>query len=143
MPATVRFFEDVGLGDEAPTLERRPSTEAVRLFVEVSRRQRIGLFTEPAAAEKAGFPHPLVPGDMLMAYITQALRRWAPEATIEVLDVIFRQPASHMELLSVGGVVTDTGDASDGRITCDVYVLNERGERLVVGTAHLTLPSRG
>jgi hypothetical protein len=142
MKATVHYFEDVELGDEVPALERRATPEAVRLFVDVARRKNVKLFTESEAARKVGSSKPIVPGDLAMAYITQALRKWAPEATIDVLDVIFRQPMSHMELLRAGGLVTDLGDSSDGLVACDVFVIGERGERLLLGTAQLTMPSR-
>lgn len=142
MKTVVHHFEDVELGDEIPAVERRATPEAVQIFVEVAGRKNVKLFTESEAARKVGSSRPIVPGDMAMAYIVQALRGWAPEATIDVLDVIFRQPMSHMEPLYAGGIVTDIGDASDGRVTCDVFITGERGERLVLGTAQLTLSSR-
>ena len=142
MKTTVHYFEEVELGDEIPALERRATPEAVRLFVEVARRKKVKLFTESEAARKVGSSRPIVPGDMAMAYIVQALRTWAPKATIDVLDVIFRQPMSHMELLHAGGLVTDLGDPSDGRVTCDLFVIGEQGDRLVLGTAQLTMPAK-
>ncbi|PZC45836.1 MAG: hypothetical protein C1O27_002211 [Chloroflexi bacterium] len=142
MKTTVHYFEEVELGDEVPALERRATPEAVRLFVEIARRKNVKLFTESEAARKVGSSKPIVPGDLVMAYIAQALQKWAPEATIEVLDVIFRQPMSQMEPLHAGGLVTDLGDPSDGRVTCDVFVIGEQGDRLVLGTAQLTMPSK-
>lgn len=141
MADQVQYLEDVELGDDLPVRETVPTPEQVGQFIEVAKRHTPHFFTDAHAARAVGFEGPIVPGDMSMALLARAVTSWAPTGTLKRLDVVFRRPVPHQRPVRVAGMVTDV-DETEEVVTCDLYILNEEGERLVGGTAVVALPSQ-
>ena len=144
-----RYFEDVDLGDESDTTWT-PETEMVVRYVNTWERfgGGQGRFTDAEAAKKDGLPGPIVPGPFSFSVLTRIVNDWAGmEGRVRSVDVNYRRPVQHNKKLGVKSLVTDTepdaaGDAAFGRITMDVFLENEEGERPVQGTAIVDLPRR-
>ncbi|MBM2826563.1 MAG: Acyl dehydratase [Dehalococcoidia bacterium] len=137
------YFEDVSMGDEIGPMTKEPTREQLDAFMKVwgggpSR------FTSDEVARTEGFTGVIIPGHMSMALLAQLLTSWKGSAgKLKSLEVNFRrylQPGDHY---SCKGVITDT-EVVDGenRVTLDVYIENQKGERAQQGTAIVILPSK-
>ncbi len=135
------FFEDIELGDEIGPVELVATDENVATFCELWGNPMPNRFTDPAVAQAAGLPSPIVPGVMSMAIMSQALTDWAGPEALKDLDLVFRQPVPHNKPLFISATVTDTRQESDENIIeCDVLMTGAAGERYVGGTAIIALP---
>lgn len=143
-----RYFDDAELGDEfEESYLARP--ELVATYLSVSRgnaelNEEDGRFSDAAGAQALGLERPIVPGVMSLSIITRLVTDWAgPAGRLRTLDANFRRPVLHGDRLRLMALVTDASDESGaGRVTLDVYLENERGERPLQGTAVVELPHR-
>ena len=139
------YFEDVEMGDDVGPIERVVSTDQVREFLQVWGTQSgPSRFTDPETAKSEGLPGAIVPGAMNIALMSQIITGWSPSAALTKLDVVFRGMVPHNTALKLQGIVTDK-QIVDGqpRLECDLFMENPEGTRLVIGTATVTLPTRG
>ncbi len=112
-----------------PALRRRFTQEMVDAYGEVNEDRNL-LHYEQAAAERAGFPAPLVHGAMVAALLSEACRGHfgAPWLTAGRLIVAFVKPLFVGQTVCTGG----TPRADGG---CDLWCRNEAGEDVLVGEA--------
>src|SRR5690606_9534187 len=135
---------DVWPGDEFSE-ELQPTAEDVAEFFSLtarngrggSRGNTDGRFSDAAGARRQGLERPIVPGNMSMAIITRLVTDWAgSHGRLQSLEVSFRRPVLHDDRITATALVTDAiDDVDDPRVTLDVFLANERGERPVQGTA--------
>lgn len=138
-------FQDVEVGDELGPLSKVVSSEDVKLFTQIQRREwedrAPKFFTDAESARKEGLPGRIVPGPMSMAFMAQLVVSWSDGGWIRKLDVVFRQTVPHNTPLRVVGVVTDKYEVDNkGQVECDVYVESVEGDRLVGGQVIVVLP---
>ncbi len=137
------FFEDIELGDEIGPLQKVVDDAEVVNFCEQWGNPMPNRFTDPAIAERARLPGPILPGVMSMALMAQLLTQWAGPAALRDLDVIFRQPVPHNKPLNITATITDTRqEDGENLVECDILMTGAEGERYVGGTALLSLPSK-
>ena len=146
-----RYFEDVDIGDEWEELQA-PSSDDVQLFLNLnaggSRGNRRGpgdgRFDSKEGAANLGLAAPIIPGSMSFAMMNHVVTDWAGiEGVMHSIDVSYRRPVHHDDVLKLQVLVTDTTDDDEGpRVKLDVYMENERGERPVQGTAVVELPHK-
>ena len=139
-------YEDVEIGDDIGPVVRRISTDQVHQFLTLwGERQRdsIDRFTNDEAARQEDLPSAILPGAMNVAIVSQLLTSWSPSVNVRNLDVVFRKGVPHNSPLKVIGIVTNT-EVVDGdpRVECDVFIEDEEGTKLVIGTATVSLPSK-
>lgn len=148
--ADQRYFEDVWPGDEYVE-EHRPTTDDVVEYLQISGMRRGGnsgndggRFTDSAGAQRQGLQRAIVPGAMSMALLTRIVTDWmGPLGHLRSIEVSFRRPVLHDDLLRATALVTDAAEENgDCTATLDVFLENERGERPVQGTAVVLLPRR-
>ena len=96
-------------------------------------------FRSHEAAQELGLPWALIPGIMSQGFLAAMIHRWAPEATIEKIDTVFRAPVFCDQPCNITGVVTDV-DEDTGGVEVDLTVTNEAGETRVFGTARVAIP---
>ncbi|MPZ98026.1 MAG: hypothetical protein GEU80_01605 [Dehalococcoidia bacterium] len=150
--AEQRYFEDVWPGDEF-SQQLQPTAEDVAEFFSLTARDgrapgrgnSDGRFSDAAGARRQGLERPIVPGNMSMAIITRLVTDWiGAYGRLQSLEVSFRRPVLHEDRITATALVTDALDDLDQpRVTLDVYLANERGERPVQGAAVVELPRRG
>jgi hypothetical protein len=140
------YGESVELGDEIGPLMKSPGLAEVQAFLNVSPSEGKdhGRFLDAEAAKLVGFESPIVPGSMTQAYLSQLLTDWsAPAGRVLYINVNFRRPANHNDVLRCIGLVTDTREEGDSTVVrLDVFAENDRGERPVQGTAEVVIPTR-
>lgn len=148
-----RYFDEVEIGDEFEE-QQTPTSEDVQTFFSLTaaasnsssgrRGPSDGRFESKEGAKSVGLDSPIIPGNMSFAMMSRLVTDWAGfEGRMHSLDVSFRRPVHHNDVLTLQALVTDTTDDDEGlRVKLDVYMQNERGERPVQGTAVVELPRR-
>ncbi|MEE8338238.1 MAG: MaoC/PaaZ C-terminal domain-containing protein [Dehalococcoidia bacterium] len=144
-----RYFEEVEIGDEFEE-QQTPTSEDVQTFLTLTsggggrRGPGDGRFESTEGAKSVGLDSPIIPGNMSFSMMSRLVTDWAGmEGRMRSLDVSFRRPVHHNDVLTLLALVTDTTDGDEGpRVKLDIYMENERGERPVQGTAVVELPRR-
>ena len=144
-----RYFEEVEIGDEFEE-QQTPTSEDVQTFFTLTSGSSSrngpgdGRFESTEGAKSVGLDSPIIPGNMSFSMMSRLVTDWAGmEGRMHSLDVSFRRPVHHNDVLTLLALVTDTTDGDEGpRVKLDVYMENERGERPVQGTAVVELPRR-
>lgn len=146
---TQRYFEDVAVGDEFEQTQQ-PHLDNVLAYIKTSGvNSTDGRFTDAEKARAIGLEKPIVPGPMSASMLTRHVTDWmGPLGRVISLDVSFRRPVQHDDLLRCVALVTDVNGEGDfegtgtGAVHLDVTLENERGEKPVQGTAVVELPRR-
>ncbi len=137
------YFEDAELGDELDPLLKEPTRAQLDAFTSAW-GSTTGRFVSDEAAQAEGFTGVILPGNMSMAFLAQFLTAWAGlEGKVKRLEVDFRRSIMPGDQLKCTGVITDT-EVADGenRVTLDVFIETQKGERALQGTALVLLPNR-
>ena len=136
-------FDDVEIGDDIGPVERVVTNRQVRRFLAIRENDTgANRFTDDEFAKGEGLPGAIVPGAMNIAMMSQLLTGWSDSVSLRKLDVVFRQPVPHERTLLLKGIVTDK-EVKDGvpTLTCDVFLEDEEGSKLVIGSATVVLPT--
>jgi acyl dehydratase len=138
MQNTPKLPTAIEIGDEIGPVTRVPTSAMVRRYVEVNDLHDLSFFLDPERAQASGFERPIVPGHLNVSFLTQMLKDHFVGWQLRALHTTFRTPALHGEPLTLWGTVTEKTE-QDGvpTVYCDVIAENQRGDRVIVGTATL------
>ncbi len=142
MELKVVWFEDVEIADEIPPLQHIPTTEQIAAF---ARAVRIAdrRFTDEAYAKSLGLDSIIAPGNLTLAFLARMITDWSPYAVIKRLEVSFRGLVRPGDTLLCQGIITEKHErAGENLLECDLFIENQRGEKPVVGSGTISLPSR-
>lgn len=138
-----RYFEEVNVDDEMPSVEKLPTTDmAIDFFGRDNPTNPA--FSDAEAGKRMGIQGALVPGMLKMAWMTQYASDWAgTEGCVTNLRVAFRRPDVADRPLTLSGRVVDKRQ-EDGKniVELEVVTLAE-GQPSVRGNVQVELPSRG
>ena len=144
-----RYFDDIAVGDEFEETQQPTRDHVVAFITAAGLPDGGGRFTDPEKAKAAGLPNAIVPGPMSASMLTRLVTDWmGPLGRVISLDVSFRRPVQHDDVLRCVALVTDVNGDGDfegtgsGAVHLDVTLENERGEKPVQGTAVVELPRR-
>lgn len=97
-----------------------------------------GIHTDDEFARAKGLPGAVVQGGQIVGYLNEMMLRALGQGYIEggEITVVFVKSALAGDNLSTKATVTEKQEV-DGRtrVECEVWVENQRGEKLAVGTA--------
>lgn len=132
----------VEVGDEIPvwTMElvdpSRMKTMAAIL------RDPYSVHWDRASNDRLGIgPRVINQGPLNVGYITNMLMAWAGPRCVRRLTLAFARPVLDGDTVSAHGIVTSVAaDAAGQLVTCDVW-LQRNDERVVTGTAVVSLPT--
>jgi 3-hydroxybutyryl-CoA dehydratase len=99
------------------------------------------IHTDDEVARAAGLPAAIAAGVQFMSYIFEMLQReyGFDSAPGTVMDVRIRAPVFAGDTVTARGRVTSSEPKSEGqRVHLDVWCENQRGERVIDGTAEVT-----
>src|ERR1700730_8819440 len=98
-------------------------------------------FTDDEGARKEGLPGMITPGNMSLAILSKLVTDWigASGAQLTRMGTTYRQPVIPDHTITLQGFVTDKNE-SNRTAEMDIWLENEDGERLVVGTASVHFP---
>ena len=139
MQTQPRLFSDIDIGDEIGPVTRVPTTEMVLRYAEAAGIRELRFFFDPEQARQNGLERPIVPGPLTAGFLAQMLKDHFVGWQVRALQTTFRTPALHGEPLNLWGTVTEKTD-QDGvpTVHCDIVAENQRGDRVIVGTATLS-----
>ena len=132
MAAEVRYFEDVQAGDELTPLVKEIGLARMMAYGAAT-WDFIRLHYDADYARELGFEAPFVDGQMLGGFLIQQVQDWAgPGAFVRKLAFRNRVMAYPGDSLTCRGVVTDCSiEEEGGMVACDLWVENQRGEKVV------------
>lgn len=135
----IRSFDEIEIGDEIGPVTRIPTTEMVVRYAEAAGIDELRFFFDPEQARQNGFEKPIVPGPLSAGFLAQLLTDHFTGWRLQALHTTFRTPALHGEPLNLWGMVTEKTER-DGvpTVHCDLVAENQRGDRVIVGTAVLS-----
>ena len=144
MANEVRHYEDVQTGDEITPLVKEIGLARMMAYGAAT-WDFIRLHYDADYARGLGFEGPFVDGQMMGGFLTQHIQDWAgPEAFLRKLAFRNRVMAYPGDSLTCRGVVTDVSATDEGgMVECDLWVENQRGEKVVdPASALLRFPLR-
>ena len=127
----------VAVGTELPQIARKFKLEH---FV---RKDEKTIHTDVEAARREGLEQPVAIATHVGGLIFHQLRVSFGRGWVEggSCSLTFRRPVGVTDFCEARGVVTGREDVEGGvRISCDVWIVNQHGEKVVVGNARCTLP---
>jgi acyl dehydratase len=134
------YFEEIEEGDELPPIDLFLSKDGVRQFARTA-GMYFPRFTDDEGARAEGLPGMIAPGVMSMGLLARMISDWNPAALIKRIGTTFRSPVLPDRNVHLRGAVTQKNEA-DHTAECDIWLENDDGERWVIGTATVALPSR-
>ena len=134
------YFEDVEEGDEFPTLDMFLTKNQVRRYARTANID-FPRFTDDEGARKEGLPGMIAPGVMSMGLLARMISDWNPAACITRIGTTFRSPVLPDNNIHLCGAVTQK-DERTHTAECDIWMENDDGERWVIGTATVALPTK-
>ncbi|MDX2170968.1 MAG: MaoC/PaaZ C-terminal domain-containing protein [Deltaproteobacteria bacterium] len=132
-------FDSVDVGDEVPALQLTLSPAEVKQYA-LSAHMPGGRFMSDEEARAEGLPGQIVPGNFSLALFARLLTSWSPAVRVQRLSATFRALVRPNVPLLVHGVVTEKHASDHGTfLECDLLLESAEGDRLVTGTATITL----
>jgi acyl dehydratase len=133
--------KDVEVGYEVPTVSKEITLEKMRAYSGWPRRN---IHTDDEVARQAGLPRAVCQGTQHMTYLSEVLKRFFGENWIRGgrLSVTFTGLVMPGDVVTPRAIVREKVSETDGRrLSLEVWVENQRGEKVVVGTASAPMPS--
>jgi acyl dehydratase len=134
------YFEDIEEGDEFPGLDLFLSKDMVRRYAKTA-NMYFPRFTDDEGARAEGLPGMIAPGVMSMGLLARMISDWNPAATITRIGTTFRSPVLPDRDIHLRGAITQKNEG-DHTAECDIWMENDDGERWVIGTATISLPTK-
>lgn len=139
-----RYFEDVEVGYELPSLTKEVTLEQQAMYAAATWDIKGTLHYDSGSAQKLGLPAALAEGPMVAAFLAQVVTDWmGASGTFRKMNVSYRGMVFPGDrLVCKGKVARIYRDTGQGFIQCQVSAENQRGDKVVYGTALVTLPCR-
>ena len=122
----------VGVVNTLPTLSKRCDFAAIQAFAVLSDDYN-PIHIDPAFAATTAMGSIIAHGPMALGLVWQMIEQaFGAQTNPHVeLDVRFRQPVRENDVISTGGTLRDPGGGYD------IWVRNQRGEDVIMGTMML------
>jgi len=137
---SIKYFEEIEEGDELPGLDLFLSKDQVRQYARTA-GMYVPRFTDDEGARAEGLPGMIAPGVMSMGLLARMISDWNPAAQIKRIGTTFRSPVLPDRDVHLRGAVTQK-DETNHTAECDIWMENDDGERWVIGTVTIALPSK-
>ncbi|MDQ1424418.1 MAG: hypothetical protein QOD72_1916, partial [Acidimicrobiaceae bacterium] len=131
---TVRYFEDVEVGDEIPPFQRETDLMHWNRYAAVN-DEFVYIHMDDEAGKAAGQGGAFGMGNLRWAYVLNSLRAWAgDEADVRQLELQFRAVNHKGDVLRTSGKVTEKKQ-EDGEhlVVVEINVLNQNDEKTAPG----------
>jgi len=137
---SMMYFEDIEEGDELPGIDLFLSKDQVRRYARTA-GMYVPRFTDDEGARAEGLPGMIAPGVMSMGLLARMISDWNPAAQVKRIGTTFRSPVLPDRDVHLRGAVTQKNE-TDHTAECDIWIENDDGERWVIGTATVAVPSK-
>ena len=137
---SIKYFEEIEEGDELPGIDLFLSKDQVRQYARTA-GMYVPRFTDDEGARAEGLPGMIAPGVMSMGLLARMISEWNSAAQIKRIGTTFRSPVLPDRDVHLRGAVTQKIEANH-TAECDIWIENDDGERWVIGTATIALPTK-
>ena len=134
------YFEDIEEGDELPAIDLFLGKDQVRQYARTA-GMYVPRFTDDEGARAEGLPGMIAPGVMSMGLLARMISEWNLAAQIKRIGTTFRSPVLPDRDVHLRGAVTQK-DETNHTAECDIWIENDDGERWVIGTTTIALPTK-
>ncbi|HJY83901.1 MAG TPA: MaoC/PaaZ C-terminal domain-containing protein [Candidatus Binatia bacterium] len=134
------YFEDIEEGDELPAIDLFLGKDQVRQYARTA-GMYVPRFTDDEGARAEGLPGMIAPGVMSMGLLARMISEWNSAAQIKRIGTTFRSPVLPDRDVHLRGAVTQK-DETNHTAECDIWIENDDGERWVIGTTTIALPTK-
>ena len=137
------YFEDVKVGGDLPALVKGPMQQIQLTRYAGASGDFNPIHQDDEFARQAGMGDVFAHGMLSMGFVAQALTDWAGAGSVRKLAVRFAALVRLKDTVICKGRVLATS-AQDGEHTVEleVWAENQRGEKVVTGSATVALASR-
>ncbi len=132
--------EDLGIGHELAPVRHAITRESIANYSRYvfGGRDTKNIHTDDEAARRAGLPRAVAQGRYPIGYMSEYALAFFGAGWVQggCIDVSLTKPICPGDFITVRGIVSDCQRAVGGtRITLDVCLENQHGERVTVGSA--------
>lgn len=138
------YYDDVKVGDEVPTLLKKPTTRQLVKYAGAS-GDYYEIHYDHQFAVNAGLKDGVIVHGLLTAgWMAQMLTDWLPSPTaLKKFGVSYRAMARPGDTIACKGKIVNKYEKDrEHLVDCEIYAENQRGENCAVGTATAALPTR-
>lgn len=137
----IGFLKDnVAVGDDLPSIARQYRLD------DFKRADEQTIHTDVAAARREGLEAPVAIGPQIASLIFRQLSEAFGRGWLEggMCNLTFRRPVLVTDFCVAKGKVTGKSTDAGGttRVECDVWIENQRGEKVIVGSASGLIPKK-
>jgi len=134
-------FANVKVGDSIPALIK-PAISRIQLALFAgAAADHNPIHVDDEAARAGGLPGVIAHGMLNMAYLGQLLTNWVPQKDIRKFSARFMAMAFPGDVITCSGKVTAKYEvAGENRVDLEIAAENQRGDKIQVGKATVTLP---
>ena len=138
------FFEDIQVGDEVPSFERKTDFMNWNRYAAVN-DEFVYIHMDDEIGKAAGQGAAFGMGNLRYAYVLNALRGWiGDEAEVRELSMQFRAINHKNDVLTTRCTVNEKKvEEGENRVYLAVDVINQDGKSTSPGTAVVVVPSKG
>jgi acyl dehydratase len=137
------YFEDVAVGAELPALVKGP-IEQIQLTRYAGASGDFNPIHQDAEfARAAGMNDVFAHGMLSMGFVAQAVTDWAGAGTVRKLGVRFAALVRLKDVVTCRGRVLARSSRNGAHLVdLELWAENQRGDKVVTGTATVSLPAR-
>lgn len=137
------FFEEINEGDELPPLTKGPVTRTQLVKYAGASGDFNPMHHDEVFAKNAGMPSVFAHGMLSMGFVGQLITDWAGNASLRRLGVRFASITWPGDVITCKGrVVKKYQKEGKNLVDCEAYTENQNGQKTVIGTATVELPSK-
>jgi acyl dehydratase len=135
------YLNDIEIGQELPLLSKGPVTRQMLVEWCAAENDYYPLHYDERVAAAMKLPGTPIQGTYKYALMGQAIQRWlGPTGTLNRISARYKNLNLEGEVVTARARIThiERGETA-GRVTLEVWVENQQGERSTEGTAIVTL----
>ena len=140
---TVRYFDDVNVGDEIPTLVKSPVTHLQLVRYAGASGDFNPLHTDPEVGKRIGTGGIIAHGMLIMGFLGQFLSDYVGPAAIRKFNVRFKGMTRIDDVITCTGTITEKSEVDgEGRISGKIQAADQNGDVKVAGSFTAVLPRK-
>ncbi len=138
------YYEGIQEGDQVISLRKGPIAYEQLVKYACASNDHTPIHLDNEAAKKAGLKEGVIAHGMLsMGFLGQMMTDWIGEGELKKLSVNFRGMVRLGDTLTCQGtVIKKYRENSESLVECELFITNQKGERLTSGIALATLPQK-
>ena len=140
---TVRYFDDVNVGDEIPKLVKSPVTHLQLVRYAGASGDFNPLHTDPEVGKRIGTGGIIAHGMLIMGFLGQFLSDYVGPAAIRKFNVRFKGMTRIDDVITCTGTITEKTEVDgEGRISGKIQAADQNGDVKVAGSFTAVLPRK-